>query len=92
MAPLLKVLALALAGAFAFATFEAPAEAREPAAKKRQVRQAPRHRVAQRPAPPARVAPVDPRMPFSGPGRAQFEPVVTGAQPDRAEGRNPEGP
>jgi hypothetical protein len=97
MAPLLKILALALTGAFALATFEAPAEAREPAVKKRQARQAPpRHRIAQRPSVPTpagrHAAPADPRMPYGGPGRAQFEPVVVGPQPERADGRTPEGP
>jgi hypothetical protein len=31
-------------------------------------------------------------MPYGGPGRAQFEPLVVGPQPERADGRNPEGP
>ena len=93
MPSMLKILTLALLGAFASATFDSPAEAREPGAKKRQVRQAaPRHRVAQRPYAPPLAAPADPRMPYGGPGRAQFEPLVVGPQPERADGRNPEGP
>jgi hypothetical protein len=100
MTPSLKILALAIAGALVLASFEAPAEAREPAARKRQARQAPpRERIAQRAPMPALAVPagsyavpMDPRMPYGGPGRAQFEPLVVGPQPERAEGRNPEGP
>jgi hypothetical protein len=96
-----KTLALALFGAFAIVAFESPAEAREPALKKaRHVQKAPaRPRVAHRTHPPAPVAaaggygvPADARAPYGGPGRAQFEPLVIGAQPDRSEGRSPEGP
>jgi hypothetical protein len=100
MSPLLKTLALALVGALALANFEAPVEAREPVVKKRQARQAPpRHRLTERAYVPASAipagryaAPADPRMPYGGPGRAQFEPVVVGPQPERADGRTPEGP
>ena len=32
------------------------------------------------------------QKPYGGPGRAQFEPLVIGAAPERGETRSPEGP
>lgn len=104
MNSIIKLVGIALVGAFVIAPFNSPSEAREQSGlrqSRHHVKKTPmRHRVAQRPSVPAVAAPIvasraggpDPRAPYSGPGRAQFEPVVVGAQPDRADGRTPEGP
>jgi hypothetical protein len=89
---------LALCAAFTVVIFGMPADAGD-----RGVRQAKtppaRHRVAHRVQTPLPAAPAgapvmatDPRIPYGGAGRAQFDPITVGPQPDRSEGRSPEGP
>ena len=100
------ILAAGLAGAFALAALDVSAEARERSGA-REVRPAKRaavhRRVAQRPifrneaaayAPATGyyAGPPPPQKPYGGPGRAQFEPLVIGAAPERGETRSPEGP
>jgi hypothetical protein len=100
-----KLVAAGLAGFFAAAAFDVPTEARERSgvgearkAKKAQTR----GRVVRRPivreampayaAAPAYAGPPQSLKPYGGPGRAQFEPLVVGAPPERGETRSPEGP
>ena len=100
------ILAAGLAGAFALAALDGPVEARERSGA-REVRPTKRTavnwRVAQRPifrneaaayAPATGyyAGPPPPQKPYGGPGRAQFEPFVIGAAPERGETRSPEGP
>jgi hypothetical protein len=104
MKPSFRCAVAALAAAFALAAFEVPAEARERSGVKqaRHVKKTRAHRrVAHRPMPYAAAGAVAPAaihagpsamVPYGGPGRAQFEPVVVGAQPERGEDRSPEGP
>ncbi|HEX8168840.1 MAG TPA: hypothetical protein VF601_24015 [Beijerinckiaceae bacterium] len=101
MTSLLKGAAVALAAAFALAAFEAPGEAREAGVTKvRHVKKTRAHRrVAQRAmpyaaaaAPAAAYAGPSAMAPYGGPGRAQFEPLVPGAIPERGDNHSPEGP
>jgi len=101
------ILAAGLAGAFALAALDVPAQARERSGA-REVRPAKRtavnRRVAQRPifrneataayAPAVGyyAGPPPAQKPYGGPGRAQFEPLTVGAAPERGEERSPEGP
>ena len=101
------LLAAGLTGSFALAALDVPAQARERSGA-REVRPAKRtavnRRVAQRPiirneaaaayAPAAGyyAGPPPAQKPYGGPGRAQFEPLVIGAAPERGETRSPEGP
>jgi hypothetical protein len=101
-----RLLAAGLAGAFALAALDVPAEARERSGV-REVRPAKRiavhRRVAQRPIFRNEAAAYTPAVgyyagpppgqkPYGGPGRAQFEPLTVGAAPERGEERSPEGP
>jgi hypothetical protein len=101
MRSLSRVAAVALAAAFALTAFEVPTEAREAGVTKvRHVKKTKTHRrVAQRAVPyAAAAAPATayaaphPMAPYGGPGRAQFEPLIPGAPPERGDNHSPEGP
>ena len=101
MRSLSRVAAVALAAGFALAAFEVPGKAREAGVTKvRTVKKTKAHRrVAQRAVPyaaaaaPAAVyAAPHPMVPYGGPGRAQFEPLIPGAPPERGDNHSPEGP
>ena len=101
MRSLSRVAAVALAAAFALAAFEVPGEAREAGVMQaRHAKKVRTHRrVAQRPvpyaaaaAPAAAYAAPHPMAPYGGPGRAQFEPLIPGAPPERGDNHSPEGP
>ncbi|HEX8663405.1 MAG TPA: hypothetical protein VF744_05185 [Beijerinckiaceae bacterium] len=102
MTSLLKGTAVALAAAFALTAFEVPGEARERSGvtQTRHVKKTRTHRrVAQRTmpyaaaaVPAAAYAAPHPMAPYGGPGRAQFEPLIPGAPPERGDNHSPEGP
>jgi hypothetical protein len=102
-----RIVAAGLAGAFALAALDVPSEARERsgAREARHVKRTAVHRrVAQRPISRSEAAavyaptagyyagPPPAQKPYGGPGRAQFEPLMIGAAPERGENRSPEGP